>query len=77
MGYIGEEESLHDFAALALESLGGVLARPISDARRARCGERRTPALLRARHRQHVRLWIWELLKIPLKLLRKLADEDG
>ena len=69
MGYIGEEGTLHDFAALALESLGGVLARPISDARRARCGEKLTPALLRARHRQHVRLWIWELLKAPAKLL--------
>ena len=69
MGYIGEEGSLHDFAAIALESLGGVLARPISQARRARCAEKLTPALLRARHRQHVRAWIWELLKAPANLL--------
>ena len=68
-GYIGEEGTLHDFAALALESLGGVLARPISEARRARCAGNLTPALLRARHGRHVRLWIWELLKAPAKLL--------
>lgn len=77
VGYIGEEGSLHDFAAIALESLGGVLARPISEAHRACCAERLTPALLRARHRRHVRLWIWELLQIPAKLLRRLADDDG
>ena len=69
IGYIGEEGTLHDFAAIALESLRGVLARPISEVRRARCAEKLTPALLRARHRQHVRLWIWELLKAPAKLL--------
>ena len=69
MGYIGEEGTLHDFAAIALESLGGVLARPISEGRRARCAEQLTPALLRARHRQHLRLWIRELLKVPAKLL--------
>lgn len=75
-GYIGEEGTLHDFAAIALESLGGVLARPISEARRARCAENLTPALLRSRHRQHVRLWIWELVKIPAMLLRRLAGGE-
>ena len=74
MGYISEEGTLHDFAALALESLGGVLAHPISEARRARCAEKLTPALVRARHRKHVLLWIWELLKIPATLLRRPAS---
>jgi hypothetical protein len=68
-GYISEEGTLHDFAAIALESLGGVLASPMSEARRARCAEKLTPALLRARHRQHLRLWIWELMKVPATLL--------
>jgi len=77
MGYVGEEGTLHDFAAIALESLGGVLARPIPEARRARCAEKLTPALLRARHRKHLRLWIWELLKIPARLLRGPADDDA
>ena len=68
-GSIGEEGTLHDFAAIALESLGGVLARPMTEARRARCAEKLTPALLRARHRRHLRLWIRELVKNLPKLL--------
>ena len=69
LGYIGEEGTLHDFTAIALESLGGALTRPISAERRGRCATKLTPALLAARHREHRRAWIAELLKSPAKQL--------
>lgn len=62
-GFVGEEGTLFDVTALALESLGGSLTRPISDERRQRCSAALTPSALRARHRAHWRAFVRELFK--------------
>src|SRR5690242_7803542 len=51
-GYVGEEGTLHDSVAIALEALGGVLTRPMSDDRRTRAAGPFTPETLVARRRQ-------------------------
>lgn len=76
-GYVSEEGTFHDFVLMALESLGGVLTRPMSDNRRARCSTPLTAAVLRARHRQHARLWMPELLKAPIRLLTSWWHSAG
>jgi hypothetical protein len=69
-GYISEEGTLHAVAALALESLGGTLAAPISEEQRHEASMRLTPDVLRERHRRNARRWISELSKAPFLLLR-------
>jgi hypothetical protein len=54
-GYVGEEGTLFGVAELALESLGGTLRTPMSDARRHACSGPLDPATLRARHRARSR----------------------
>jgi hypothetical protein len=73
-GYIGEEGTLFDVAALALESLGGTLTRPISDERRRRASVQLTPGELAARHRQHNREWLLALGSAPFQLARMLVS---
>lgn len=72
-GYVGEEGTLQDVAALALESLGGALARPMSAERRQRAAVPLTPALLRARHRRHNRVMLRALATLPFHVARALG----
>ena len=72
-GYVGEEGTLQDVAALALESLGGALARPMSEERRRRASIRLTPDLLHARRRQQNREWLRALATVPFHAARFLA----
>lgn len=72
-GYVGEEGTLQDVAALALESLGGALARPMSEERRQRAAGRLTPASLRARHKRHNRAWLRALATLPFHVARALG----
>lgn len=69
-GYVGEEGTLHDVAALALESLGGTLTRPMPDEQRRRASVRLTPAELRARHRRHNREWLRAIAGLPFHVVR-------
>ena len=69
-GSVAEEGTLHAVLALALESLGGTLLFPISDARRDNCSRILTPALVRARQRRHRMTWLRELAKLPVHIAR-------
>lgn len=72
-GYVSEEGTLQDVAALALESLGGTLVKPMSEERRHRASVRLTPALLHARYRQHNREWLRALATLPFHATRLLV----
>jgi len=54
-GSVAEEGTLFGVAELALETLGGTLRTPMSDARRGACEEPLDRATLRERHRAHHR----------------------
>jgi hypothetical protein len=64
-GFVGEEGTLRVVLALALESLGGSLLFPMSDAARALCSVPLTAVVIRQRHRRHRREWVRELAKLP------------
>jgi hypothetical protein len=69
-GYVGEKGTLHDVAALALESLGGTLTRPMSDEQRHRASVPLTPTELRARRRRHNREWLRVVAGLPFHVVR-------
>lgn len=67
---VSEEGPLHDVAALALESLGGTLTRPMADEQRRRASVPLTSTELRARHRRHNREWLSAIAGVPLHVVR-------
>jgi len=69
-GFVGEEGTLNDVLALALESLGGSLTPPLRDKQRHDATGPITATTLRQRRSAHQRAFTKALLAAPMQLLR-------